>query len=245
VVAHSLGCVVAYDMLRTYFSRVCGKLPAGAAMQPTLDEMEAATLKSSDVVSKADMIASRAKARELVRRIVDATAGSPDEKPPARWLVTDFVTLGNAMAQARFLMCHGETRSELEQDFARRVLEREFPTCPPMRLDAGGLTFVNPKTEQRVFHHGAMFGLTRWTNIYFPRVQILWGDALAGPVANDFGSHIVDVPVWTNVAKTDEFFTHQAYWDVDRKEGRNAPHIVALRKAVDLADLGTANELIP
>ncbi|MBJ6903642.1 hypothetical protein, partial [Vibrio cholerae] len=34
VVAHSLGCVVSYDMLRTYFSRVCDELPTDTLLAP-------------------------------------------------------------------------------------------------------------------------------------------------------------------------------------------------------------------
>ena len=34
VVAHSLGTVVAYDMLRAYFSRVNNSLPDGSLLQP-------------------------------------------------------------------------------------------------------------------------------------------------------------------------------------------------------------------
>ena len=52
--------------------------------------------------------------------------------------VMDFVTVGSALTHALFLMCLGKTRDELKEDFARRVEEREFPTCPPKRLDNDG-----------------------------------------------------------------------------------------------------------
>ena len=119
-----------------------------------------------------------------------------DQKAKAKirtWLVTDFVTLGSALSHAVFLMCLGNSRRALELDFVRRIAEREFPTCPPKRLDNNGLlTFYNPKLQQRQVHHGALFGLTRWTNIFFPMVQIFWGDAIGGKLAPIFGSHIVD-----------------------------------------------------
>ena len=42
-----------------------------------------------------------------------------------------------------------------------------------------------------------------------------------------------------------DFFTHTAYWDVHRKPDTfQAPHIVALRNAIDLADTGTAIDLL-
>jgi hypothetical protein len=143
-------------------------------------------------------------------------------------------------------MCLGGTQEDLQKDFIRRVSEREFPTCPPKRLDDDGLlSFHNPKTNQREVHHGALFGLTRWTNIYFPMEQIFWGDAIGGAVAPVFGSHIVDLPVSTRIAGGADFFSHTAYWDIGRQpDCRNAPHIQTLRKAIDLADTGAAIELI-
>jgi len=154
-------------------------------------------------------------------------------------LVTDFVTLGNALTHAYFLMCLGKNQGDLERDFTRHVGERDFPTCPPKKLDGDGLlSFYNGNTKRKEFHHGAMFGLTRWTNIYFPLSQIFWGDAIGGPVAPLFGSHIVDVPVSTRTGGGPDFFTHTAYWDIGRPEGRNAPHIIDLY--VNLASVSMA-----
>jgi hypothetical protein len=120
------------------------------------------------------------------------------------------------------------------------------PTCPPKRLDKDGLlAFDNPRTNARQVHNGAVFGLTRWTNIYFPRRQLFWGDAIGGALSPIFGYHIVDLEVSTRKAGGDDFFTHTAYWDVDREPDTfQAPHIVALHKATDLADIGTAIALV-
>ncbi|MFX8270320.1 hypothetical protein ABTL25_19470, partial [Acinetobacter baumannii] len=90
-------------------------------------------------------------------------------------------------SHAYFLMCEDKSNPKshdgLRADFARRVDEREFPTCPPKRIDDDGLlTFFNPNKQQRQVHNGALFGLTRWTNIYFPIEQIFWGDAIGGPL---------------------------------------------------------------
>jgi hypothetical protein len=246
VVAHSLGCVVSYDMLRTYFSRVCNELPPTAELGASFTEIDEASWQPTGIASKTDIVASREKARQTIAGIANATVNKPvGERIHKSWLVTDFVTLGNALTHAYFLMCLGKNQGDLERDFTRRVGERDFPTCPPKKLDGDGLlSFYNGNTKRKEFHHGAMFGLTRWTNIYFPLSQIFWGDAIGGPVAPLFGSHIVDVPVSTRTGGGPDFFTHTAYWDIGRPEGRNAPHIIALRKAVDLADQGTAASLI-
>ena len=42
-----------------------------------------------------------------------------------------------------------------------------------------------------------------------------------------------------------DFFTHTAYWDVCREpEMFQAPHIVALQEAIDLADIGKAVNVV-
>jgi len=246
VVAHSLGCVVAYDMLRNYFSRVCGELPPTAQLGDDFGMIDGATWDPMEIASKQDKKALRRSARKVVAAIAAATVKQPVPVNAKSWLVTDFVTLGSALSHAYYLMCLGKRHDELRSDFERRVEEREFPTCPPKRLDRDGLlSFENPDTKLRQIHHGALFGLTRWTNIYFPIEQIFWGDAIGGPLAPSFGRHIVDLPVSTKPAGSADFFTHTAYWDVERKPDTfNAPHIVALRKAVDLAESGAAIDLV-
>jgi hypothetical protein len=248
VVAHSLGCVVSYDMLRAYFSRVCGELPPTGQLGPDFAVIDSATWQPQDeTASIQDKKALRTKARNTIAHIAEATVAKPAEQREYKsWLVTDFVTLGSALTHAYFLMCLGKTRDELKEDFARRVKEREFPTCPPKRLDNDGLlTFDNPRTKTKTIHHGALFGLTRWTNIYFPRRQLFWGDAIGGGLSPIFGYHILDLEVSTRKAGGDDFFTHTAYWDVDREPDiYQAPHIIALRDAIDLADIRAAIDLV-
>lgn len=255
VVAHSLGTVVAYDMLRAYFSRICGDLPLVSKFGIDFDDIDMANWQPAGTASAADKKVLREKARRAVSSIAQAAekaredqkAANEDQKAGIKtWLVTDFVTLGSALSHAVFLMCLGNSRRALELDFVRRIAEREFPTCPPKRLDNNGLlTFHNPKLQQRQVHHGALFGLTRWTNIYFPMVQIFWGDAIGGKLAPIFGSHIVDFPVSTKANGEADFFTHTAYWDVCREPATfQAPHIVALQEAIDLADIGKAVNVV-
>ena len=50
------------------------------------------------------------------------------------------------------------------------------------------------------------------------------------------GDAVLDVPVFTNTHNRADFFTHTTYWDTDREGGRLAPHIVELKRAVNLAD---------
>jgi hypothetical protein len=247
VVAHSLGCVVSYDMLRTYFSRVCDDLPPVALLGQEFTDIDRAPWHPGPIATPAEKKTLRTKARQVIANIADVTVKQPVEQRQFKsWLVTDFVTLGSALSHAYFLMCLGKTHDGLKVDFNRRVREREFPTCPPKQLDKDGLlAFDNPKTKMRQVHNGALFGLTRWTNIYFPIAQIFWGDAIGGPLGPIFGRHIVDLAVSTGKSGEADFFTHTAYWDVEREpDTYDAPHIVALRDAVDLAESGSAIDLV-
>jgi len=234
VVAHSLGSVVAYDMLRAYYSRICDWAPLLPSFNPELARIDKGELSRDQL---------RKDARALIRKMAAAQKqvvplrGRESSKGPQAWLVTDFVTLGAALKHAKFLMCHGKNRTELEKDFDRRVAEREFPTCPPAKNPPDGwLSYTDPNSKKKRLHHGGLFALTRWTNIYFPMQQVFWGDAIGGALDPVFGSHIEDREVWTDSSHPNGVFTHTKYWDTKFKEGRAAPHIVALREAIDLKD---------
>jgi hypothetical protein len=268
IVAHSLGTVVAYDMLRVYFSRITRELPPRGQLGGDFAAIDDAPWQPDDSEASIDDRKDlRRKARAAIANMVDVAAAGGYKS----WLVTDFVTLGSALTHAYYLMCldkkearqdeeieadvrkrlaersKADVESGLKRDFVRRVREREFPTCPPKRLDQDGLlTFEDPKKKgERRIHNGALFGLTRWTNIYFPRCQIFWGDAIGGALSPIFGCHVVDLEVSTRKSGGPDFFTHNTYWKVDcDPDTHRAPHILALRKAVDLADTGATVELV-
>jgi hypothetical protein len=239
VVAHSLGTVVAYDMLRAYFSRTCNHLPNPATLSGHIAQVD--NYKAVPNPSPAQKSALRSAAREIIRDI----AASPQVKPNAasnqpaarKWLVTDFVTLGSPLTHAHYLMCNGDTYEALQDDFDRRVREREFPTCPPERRSPDGLLlFTNPKTKEQHFHHGGLFGLTRWTNLYFPMRELFWGDAIGGPLAPIFGPDVEDVEVSTFTPSKPAFFTHTEYWSGKWPAGYQASQIQALQAAINLED---------
>ncbi len=242
VVAHSLGTVVAYDMMRAYYARIARRLrlPADPAALEELNKADLAEL---------DADAARARGRSIIRQFAhdvphmaasDRIRSLEDWRKPAAWLVTDFVTLGAALVHAEYLMCLGNTFNLLDGDFGRRVKEREFPTCPPAELPGDGLlTFTpeDPPGAARRFHHGGPFALTRWTNLFFPMSQILWGDPVGGPLAPLFGSHIKDVSVYTGGANRPDWLAHVKYWSFpDEESSIVPPHILALRDAINLAD---------
>jgi len=235
VVANSLGTVIAYDMMRAYYSRINQDLPRPDLLGPDFNSVDKGELPPA---------VAREKGREIIREIAAAISNPKPGTKPRPWFVTDFVALGSPLTHALYLMCNGGTEAELQSDFDRRVRERELPTCPPAKIDSDGcLTFKNPRSGERTFHHGGLFALTRWTNIYFPMSQLFWGDAIGGPVKAIFGENIADTPVATNNANEDQFFNHTEYWNIGYPDGMAAPHISALLRAIDLADAGTANNV--
>lgn len=238
VVAHSLGTVVAYDMLRAYFSRVNNSLPRPDILEPEFSELDQHDRNSSfGTIKTKDEF--REKGRELIRKIAAETVNSPNasKRKQPTWLVTDFITLGSPLTHAQYLMCDGNTEEKLTDDFHRRVKQREFPTCPPDKQAGDGLlSFWNPDTRKREFHHAALFGLTRWTNLFFPMYQLFWGDAVGGPLRSVFGRYIIDIPVSTANSGKPSFFTHTSYWKTTGPMGRGSPQIRALKRAINLND---------
>lgn len=239
VVAHSLGTVVAYDMLRAYYSRICDQIPIDKdKLGPQFDRVDGGAL---------DCAGQRREGRQLIGKFAEVCSLLDDAKRqghylPARqeevdaWLVTDFVTVGSPLTHARYLMTNAGSEAEIDQEFWNHVRERDFPLCPPHRQNSDGLlAFRTPQGTVRL-HHGGLFGMTRWTNLYFPVVNIFWGDAIGGPVQAVFGGCVKDVAVSTVTSGAPAVFTHTAYWKTDAPDKRKAPHLAALIEAVDLVD---------
>jgi len=81
-----------------------------------------------------------------------------------------------------------------------------------------------------------VFGVTRWTNLYFPVRRILWGDIIGGPLQPSFGRGIRDIPVETK--ERGGFLAHTLYWSVPQGVGSKdvPPHIARLREAVGICE---------
>ncbi len=233
VVAHSLGAVVGYDMLRTAYNRFCQQQRCSfSALQPEFDQID----YGQDYDPRLG--------REVIRKLVGAEQDVDPAATWRSWLVTDFVTMGCPLTHGKYLMCRGKTFGELARDFRRRVREREFPVCPPRlparksltSADEGRLTATEDGV--RMLHPGGLFGLTRWTNLYFPVKEILWGDPFGGRLKDTFGTGIVDVEVFQTSRRETEFFEHADYWfDLPPGPSDDIPHLLELRAAVNLADV--------
>jgi hypothetical protein len=210
LVGHSLGTVIGYDIL-TYAWPAFAGATEGTKRHPGLDQLE------NDVASRSlDAGAYQARQRELLREL---------QKDGCRWLVTDFVTLGSPLTHAEILLAHDKN------DLVSKEAERELPTCPPT-LEDGRFSFPKNRAK-RTLHHAAVFGPTRWTNLYFPCRFVLLGDLIGGPLTEVFGQGIVDHSVTTTLRGG--WLSHTLYWSTSDGEP-NPEHVKALRKAVNLPD---------
>ena len=129
-------------------------------------------------------------------------------------------------------------------ELAVRKNDREFPTCPPVteneKIHFYNFTKKIDKESPYFLHHAALFGLTRWTNIYFP------GDVVGGPLRKTFGFGIKDVRVtlpfrllaWTPLS-------HTKYWDTrpfsDRKD--SLAETSSIKKLIEALHLNSKDML--
>lgn len=193
VVGHSLGSVIAYDVLRQFWAETCDA--HGYPLHPTQAVLKA-YVANVGAATREDQQALWEENRRL---------GAP-------WLVTDLVTFGSPLTHATSLLAR--SRADLEE----RRRELALPTCPP-RPD--GKTFTQAATyvvdgQRRTVQtltHGCLFAVTRWTNLYAPVRGGFFGDLVGGPVAQEFGSGVSDVPVRVDPWwRRRTLLAHTAYW---------------------------------
>ncbi len=225
IVGHSLGAVVAYDLLLLFWAE-CGPSkdrPPGPAAAEALARLDR-------FVGAPDAGFPLADYREAQGAVFDALRSESD-----RWLISDFVTLGSPLTHADFLLARNRRHLETMQR------ERLLATSPPTANDAcssATMLYSPGGTREPVPHHAALFAAVRWTNIYDLPLAVLFGDLVSGPARDNFGPGIEDVPVrlrrpllcflkW-------RFFTHTLYWDPEAGSGDARDHIRRLRDALDL-----------
>ncbi|MEM1302192.1 MAG: hypothetical protein AAGH17_06400 [Pseudomonadota bacterium] len=265
VVAHSLGTIVAYDILSHTFARLNTVVDEGALAknpdQPAREALES-YLQGRHQQTGAESVLDM----PMFHEKVDA-ARKEHLKQGGFWRISDFITLGSPLTHAEFMLARDA--EALDYDMARRV----FPTCPPVleydrttqdwrafyrpgiKVDDGVAT---PTGSPRVPHHGAMFALTKWTNIYSPVRAVVKGDLVSGPIKRLFGSKTPTTRMIGAVDKSvlppvddkgrplaghkRKWVTHNNYWSMNPKhatetrlkQGDVPHHIQTLRDALQV-----------
>ena len=232
MVGHSLGSVIAYDILTHAWPHFHKEHDPDATTMTALDELEGLAALAPPAAAETVQPVQRRYCSEL-------------KENGCRWRVTDLVTLGSPLTYAALLLARDARELAERQDL------RELPRCLPMleRQQRDGKVVRRFSYEQgrrgknayRVPHHAAVFGPTRWTNLFFPARWLVWGDLVGGPLASVMGAQVRDVPVSTT--RWGGLLSHTLYWDTAAASA--AGHLEPLRKALDLCDDGRAPAAAP
>lgn len=239
VVAHSLGAVIAYDLLKQFWAE------AGPGRKNPPEGEVRAALQAVDDYLKINPVGNRSFDLQKFRVLQRRASLAINTTLPC-WRITDFVTLGSPLTHADFLIARDRNR------FESLVEERLAPVSPPL-LDAqtGSMSFSENPEAAFTLHHAAMFATTRWTNIYDPH-RIVLGDIVSGPATRLFRGGISDLGVRLRSPTRWRIFTHTLYWAMDawgtalcsaapgsKSDGslKDKDHIALLRSAIDLRDV--------
>jgi len=233
LMGHSLGSVIAYDILQNYWLQVNREIKLDRN-DTTVTEIEAmvgsdppATAESWNVPQGKSGQAYQALQAKLMAVVATKTEDTPLRRTIKDvWRVRDFVTLGCPLTYARLILANNG------KELFNRQQQRELPTCPPTKDrcadETGRASFVftyTPITGANclVPDQAAPFLLTRWTNLYFPQ------DPIGGPLRPIFGWGIRDEVVQIDFSDEkkqslkyrlqyymDHFFggAHVRYWEL-------------------------------
>jgi hypothetical protein len=215
LVGHSLGSVIAYDIIKHYWADVNGKLKIEGRTAELLK-----AVAGYDPPPMAEFAPPYGhKDRDRFRR-AQANAWSsineptsPEKKlartkfPQPRWLVSDLVTLGSPLAYARLLL------ADDPPDLDDKVRLRELPTCPPDRSTTANKGYYTVQLSAEavsmddypIIHHAAPFAITRWTNFH------LKNDPIGYCLGDVLGKGIRDISIDRGPGM---FKAHTSYWPI-------------------------------
>ncbi len=207
LVGHSLGTVVAYDLLRllwTEYNRQYDELPE--VNQEYLEQINKYA-NGSEVLDQNSLD----KFRDLQYKV-----WKEQRQVGNKWLISDFVTLGAAINAIDYFMVTDEKVDNLIQ-------QRELPICPPTKDEKDNNIYYNSypaytladgqKRTVKLLNHAGLFAACRWTNIYYSC------DFVGGPMTRIFGKGIKDICIqrkslWILPGG------HTKYWD--KSDSQNA-----------------------
>lgn len=221
VVAHSLGSIVALDVLGHLWGTYYFEHKTTPVAQPALDAVETVGPQLDDEPSK--LAAFRDAQRELwqeQRKVV----GNP-------WRISDFISIGSPLTHAKLLL------TSRALDIAALQELRELPRCPPVDDTSGGYSYAPERDKVwRRLHHGAHFAFVRWTNLWFPSRFGVFGDWFGGPLSEVFGPGVLDVPVSNGARGLTPLLAHTLYFTGGESDPSPPPEtsIGALRAALAL-----------
>jgi hypothetical protein len=212
VVAHSLGSIIAYDVLMLLWA----KRGPGRMNPPSPESVEALQAIDRFLGDNFEKAGGLKEFQEAQSRAFKALRNEPNP-----WLVSDFVTLGSPLTHAEFLI--EPNMKEVQAAIADRLLA----TCPPAADDPSeskkpSVLFQYKRSPTRYAHHAALFSCVQWANVYDPASKIFFGDIISGRLA-PFGRGIKECEVTIQRPflfwRKSRVFVHTHYWDLDATSG--------------------------
>lgn len=213
VVGHSLGSVIAYDILNAYWQRVHDRFPGLKSDEQLRRRVrEALGGDGPQPVLRKEL----SRVGELLRQQASAPLRAEFRKAQHRsqlelcalghpWRVSDLVTLGSPLAHGVLLLARDSA------EFEARQRQRELPSCPPQRDEKGYAYGAKTALEigegkkytPLIPHHAAAFAVTRWSNLCAPARLDAAGahpplGRRAGPAgaAGRAGAELAAPPLW-------------------------------------------------
>jgi len=258
MVAHSLGTVIAYDLVSLLWAERRNALVV-RENEPAFEKLRAVEIAAHALAGTTERHRDdrRRAYREAQRtfrlalRSGGADGNARSRRPDEEWLISDLVTLGSPLTHAEFLLSRNPNDlrdkivrwlfptnwpqfQKIQSEQRKKIEDR--PGRPPPEVFGppdGLFSYFLASPETWSMHHSAPFSAVRWTNIYDPHRRIFQGDIISGPLASVFGNGILDINL-RDLRGQSSVFSHTLYWAIT--PGRPAPHVEALRKAVDLLD---------
>jgi hypothetical protein len=171
LVAHSLGSILAYDLLTYFWAEKANSISVlqGSVAFEALRNVELTALDLDAIAVKYGGTVGTANVAELNEAQLNyraaqaqlwnclATLDPQNGRSPAedRWLISDFVTFGSPLAHAEVLLASGKA------DLRARFDAREMPISPPVR----------EPPEQRTKYIAASSGMTDDKGVVFPKLM--------------------------------------------------------------------------
>jgi hypothetical protein len=242
VVGHSLGSVIAYDILKhlwqeyntDYRQPKTSDQPALARLEKVGEDLR----KGINGVTVENYMQAQIDLWKEMRSL-----GNP-------WLVTDLITAGSPLTHAAMLLASDE------DDLRARQRQRELPTNPPepevektkkeerrfYSYDVWDGYGEKQNIKLRAVHHGGLFAFTRWTNLYSPALWGIFGDIVGGPLIPWFGPGIRDIAVGSsNKLRDRTLLAHISYWNKERAKPSNPKLSISLDEIIKALDLNNVN----
>ena len=226
IIGHSLGSIVAYDMMTFLFHHchnevIYKEMPK---QENTFDEAEDDCIEDPPIDEKkfpddAKELTEEAKvilgfSKKLYKNKCFDMEKFQETQHDIQihyrrfempWRIPQFITLGSPLTHASMILAKDN------EEFEKRKQIREYPECPPV-TDKNDLfkCFFEGNEKVWIPHHGAMFAMTKWTNIYFKN------DYIGGDLHTEFGRGIKDIPIQAEKScfrRLIPFASHTSYWD--------------------------------